>query len=314
MSSHDGILGTSDSFGGLRLRKLTGLSLDNSDLGLGNEVSGGLDGGDGTAVGAVVVVVHVFRGGTFLVESSLMVRELREVRFGHNMEVLVAKFGGNSHSVLVSLHDDDVLVSVVYGNMLMGMVVVVHDGSLVGDFIETELAGVLGPVSFSGARDISSSSVEGGVFAQVGGRLGHGELVFRQLLGLKLLEVLSVGLELGQDLLLEGSAEFFLFVFLVHNLFAVSFELVVEVLDDTRFVVGFLCGMELSEVLSSDGSDLLGLDFTSDRESLAGTSLESGIVNSHLFVDDDESHFTSLHGSSSGSSNLCDIFGVSSFV
>jgi len=313
VSSHDGIPGTSDSFCGFRLRKLTGLSLDNSNLGFGNEVSGGLDGDDGTAV-AAVVVMHVFGGGTFLVESSLMVRELREVRFCHNMEVLVAKFGGNPHSVVVSLHDDEVLVSVVYGNMLMGMVVVVHDGSLVGDFIETELAGVLGPVSFSGCRDISSSSVESGVFAQVGGRLGHGELEFRQLRGLKLLEVLSVGLELGQDLLLEVSAEFFLFVFLVHNLFAVRFELHVEVLDDTRFVVGDLCGMELSEVLSSDGSDLLGLDSTSDRESLAGTSLESGIVNSHLFVDDDESHFTSLHGSSSGSSNLCDIFGVSGFV
>lgn len=61
MSSHDGILGTSDSFGGLRLRKLTGLSLDNSNLCLGNEVSGGLDGGDGTAVAvaAVVAVMHV---------------------------------------------------------------------------------------------------------------------------------------------------------------------------------------------------------------------------------------------------------------
>jgi len=76
------------------------------------------------------------------------------------------------------------------------------------------------------------------------------------------------------------------------------------VLNNTRFLVSSLSGMELSEVLSSDGSELLGFDLTSDHESLLSTSLKLSLVFSDLLVNNDKSHFTLLHGSLSSSSYL----------
>jgi len=241
-------------------------------------------------------------------------RERRTVSSGsNNLEVLVSKFSGDTDVVLGS-DDNGGFVSVVYDDMLVSVMVMVHNGSVVGDMVESELAGILGPVSFSGVRDISSSSVESGVVAEVGSRGGHGLLVFLQISSFKNVKRISVLRELEQDFLLEGRTECSGLVSLSHDTVSEGNKFFIEVFNNAGFVVVHLSGMELSEVLSSDGSEFLCLNFTSESESVRSTGLKLSLESSDLFVDDNESHLTFLHGSLSGGSDLSDECSVSLLV
>lgn len=138
-------------------------------------------------------------------------------------------------------------------------------------------------------------------------------LVFLQLGLLKDGEGLSVGSESLQDLLLELSAEggTIFDTGSLHDLFPVSSELGIEFLNNLGFLVGKLSGMELLEVLSSDGSELFGLDFASVVESLVGRNLKASLVFSNLFINSDESLLTKFYRVLSGRSYLFDVGGVS---
>ena len=97
----------------------------------------------------------------------------------------------------------------------------------------------------------------------------------------------------------------------MHDLLSVSSELGIEFLNNLGFLVGELSGMELLEVLGSDGSKLLGFDFASVVESLVGLNHKVSLVLSDLFVNNDESLLTEFHRVLSGGSDLFDVGGVS---
>ena len=99
----------------------------------------------------------------------------------------------------------------------------------------------------------------------------------------------------------------------MHDLLSVSSKLGIEFLNNLGFLVGELSGMELFEVLGSDGSELFGLYFASVVESLVGFNHKVCLVFSNLFVNNDESLLTELHRVLSGGSNLFDVGGISGF-
>jgi hypothetical protein len=134
-------------------------------------------------------------------------RERRTVSSsGNNLEVLVGEFSGNA-DVSLGLDNDSNLVSVVDDNMLVSVMVMVDNGSVVGDTVKSELSSVLSPVSLSGLGDTSSSGVESGVVAEVGSSFGHPLLVFLQVGSLKYGERSSILFKFDQNFLLEGSTE-----------------------------------------------------------------------------------------------------------
>lgn len=72
--------------------------------------------------------------------------------------------------------------------------------------------------------------------------------------------------------------------------------------------------MELSKVLSSDGSEFLSFDLTSDCESVSSSGFKLLLVSGNLSVDDNESHLTFFHGDLSSSCNLGDESGISFLI
>ena len=125
---------------------------------------------------------------------------------------------------------------------------------------------------------------------------------------------MSILFKLGKNLLLLSSTESLGFIRLSHDLVSVGSKLAIEALDNTGLVVGILSGMELLEVLGSDGSEFLGFNLTSGGESFTGTNLKFAFVFSYLFVNDNESHFTFLHLSFTAMSNLHDVTSISLLV
>lgn len=290
VSSEDSNLSGADGSLGSTLGNLSRLGTDDGNLGNMDEVLGVRDGS----------------------HSSVVVDSSDSVGSGDDLKVLVSD-GVSDSGVLLSSDDDSVVNLVVHDDCAVVVVMVVDGGSLVGDFVETELTSIFGPVSLSSLGHGSSSGVKGSVFAEGFGRLSHLVLVFLQLGLLKDGKRLSVGTESHQDLLLERSAEGGTVIDSggMHDLLSVSSELGIEFLNNLGFLVGELSGMELLEVLGSDGSKLLGFDFASVVESLVGLNHKVSLVLSDLFVDDDESLLTELHRVLSGGSDLFDVGGVS---
>jgi len=203
VGASDSNLSSVNSTLGSPLGNLSSSSSHNSNVSISNEL---LSMGDSIPGASVNVDSSHFVNLSSDSSYSVKGAEARSVGGSDNLEVFVSDLISNTDMSL-SFDDDSVMVGVVHDNSVVGIVVMMDDSGLVGDFVETKLLGILHPVSLSGLGDGSTSSVKSCVLAECIGRGGHGFLVLCKLSLLKDSEVLSVGAEFSKDLLLELGTE-----------------------------------------------------------------------------------------------------------